>query len=57
MERNEAIAAREAPPSRNGLWLALGSATCLVAAGGLLWWREGGEVFSRLVTTALAWCL
>ena len=54
----ETIASRETvPASRTGLKLAFGSAACLVLAGGLLWWRQGGEVFERLVTTALAWCL
>jgi hypothetical protein len=42
---------------RTGLRIALGAALCLVAAGGLLWWREGGAVFASLVTTAFAWCL
>lgn len=28
--------------SRTGLKLAFGSAACLVLAGGLLWWRQGG---------------
>ncbi|MBB3019256.1 hypothetical protein FHR70_002310 [Microvirga lupini] len=29
---------------------------CLVASGGLLWWRYGGAVFNDLVTATLAWC-
>ncbi len=29
---------------------------CLVAAGGLMWWRQGDAVFGSLVTAALAWC-
>jgi hypothetical protein len=33
-----------------------GAALCLVASGGLLWWRYGGEVFNDLVLTTLAWC-
>lgn len=57
MERIEANAEDAATPSgRAALKLAIGSALCLVAAGLLLWWREGGDVFTHLVTSALAWC-
>ena len=56
MERNGTIVERDGSASRPGLKLALVAALCLVFAGGLLWWREGGDVFARLVTTTLAWC-
>ena len=57
MERDEVITGEAAAAgSGAGVKLALGTALCLGLAGGLLWWREGGEVFSRLVTTAFAWC-
>ncbi|MGO4527038.1 hypothetical protein AB4097_19525 [Microvirga sp. 2MCAF35] len=29
---------------------------CLVASGGILWWRYGGAIFNDLVLTTLAWC-
>lgn len=29
---------------------------CLVASGGLLWWRYGGSVFNEIVLAGLAWC-
>ena len=51
VERTEAIS-----NGRTGLKLALGTALCLAAAGGLLWWREGGDVFAKMVTSAHAWC-
>jgi hypothetical protein len=57
LERIDDIATTGESTGRTGLRIAVGAALCLVAAGGLLWWREGGEVFSRLVTTTLAWCL
>jgi len=55
VERVEADAVA-APGGRTALKLALGSAFCLVAAGLLLWWREGGGVFTHLVSSAFAWC-
>ncbi len=36
--------------------LMAGAVLCLVASGGLLWWRYGGAVFNDLVTSTLAWC-
>ena len=36
--------------------LVAGAVLCLVASGGLLWWRYGGAVFDDLVNTTLAWC-
>jgi hypothetical protein len=36
--------------------LLAGAVLCLVASGGLLWWRYGGAVFNDLVSTTLAWC-
>ena len=56
MDRDGSVAEGTAS-GRTGLTLALAAASCLVAAGLLLWWREGGEVFSHLVTSAMSWCL
>ncbi|WP_262031525.1 hypothetical protein [Microvirga sp. Mcv34] len=36
--------------------LIAGTILCLVASGGILWWRYGGAVFNDLVLTTLAWC-
>lgn len=33
-----------------------GGAAMAIAAGGVLWWRYGGAVFTDLVTAGLAWC-
>ncbi|MDF2813126.1 MAG: hypothetical protein K0S56_4157 [Microvirga sp.] len=33
-----------------------GAVACLIGAGGLLWWRQGGAVFNDMVLAALAWC-
>ena len=33
-----------------------GAALMVLAAGLLLWWRQGGAVFSDLVQAAYAWC-
>lgn len=48
----------ETRPGDRPLALALagGAALCLVAAGGLMWWKHGDAVFGSLVTAALAWC-
>jgi hypothetical protein len=43
--------------SRAGVGLIAGAVLCLVASGGLLWWRYGGAIFNDLVQTTLAWCL
>ncbi len=43
-------------PTGLGLSLLVASVSCLVAAGGLLWWRRGDAVFSDVVLAALAWC-
>jgi hypothetical protein len=56
MDRDGSVAEGTAS-GRAGLKLAVAAASCLVAAGLLLWWREGGDVFSHLVTTAMSWCL
>jgi hypothetical protein len=37
--------------------LLVAAVLCLVASGGLMWWRYGGAVFNDLVQTTLAWCL
>jgi hypothetical protein len=36
--------------------LLAGAVLCLVASGGLLWWRYGGAVFNDLMSSTLAWC-
>lgn len=41
---------------RAGMVLIAGAILCLVASGGLLWWRYGGVVFNDMVLAALAWC-
>jgi hypothetical protein len=30
---------------------------CLIAAGGLLWWRRGAAVFEDIASAAIAWCM
>ena len=40
-----------------GRLLLAGAALCLVGAGALLWWHQGGAVFASLVDGALAWCM
>lgn len=39
-----------------GRMLVAGAVLCLVASGGLMWWRYGEAVFESLVTSAIAWC-
>lgn len=41
---------------RTRLGLVAGAVLCLIASGGLLWWRYGGTVFNDLVLSPLAWC-
>jgi len=41
---------------RTRMGLLAGAVLCLVASGGILWWRYGGAVFNDLVTSTLAWC-
>ena len=41
---------------RARMGLLAGAVLCLVASGGLMWWRYGGAVFNDLVTATLAWC-
>ena len=41
---------------RAGVALLVGAVLCLVASGGLMWWRYGGAVFSDMVLSGLAWC-
>jgi hypothetical protein len=40
----------------SGRLLIAGAVLCLVASGGLLWWRFGASVFSDLVVAGLAMC-
>jgi len=41
---------------RTGLMLVLASVGLLVAAGLLLWARNGDAVFGDMILAALAWC-
>lgn len=41
---------------RMGAVLVAVAILCLVASGGLLWWRYGGAVFNDMVLATLAWC-
>ena len=52
------IGSRDAsrPETRTSVILFAGAALCLVASGGLLWWRYGGAVFNDMVVATLAWC-
>lgn len=45
-------------PATGRRLLAIAGLTCagLIAAGGVLWWRLGGAVFSDYVLSGLAWC-
>jgi hypothetical protein len=49
--------------SETGAWrlapaaaLVAAAVLVLIGAGGLLWARQGGAVFTDLMTAALAWC-
>lgn len=39
-----------------GRMLVAAAILCLVASGGILWWRYGGGVFNDMVLAGLAWC-
>jgi hypothetical protein len=39
-----------------GVGLLAAGTLCLVAAGGLLWWRRGAAVFEDVASAAIAWC-
>jgi hypothetical protein len=41
---------------RLGAALVAAAVLCLIASGGLMWWRYGGVVFNDLVLATLAWC-
>jgi hypothetical protein len=43
-------------PSRTGIALLAGGACALVAAGLLLWWREGGRLFTDSLIASLIAC-
>jgi hypothetical protein len=43
-------------PSLASRVLIVAALGCIVAAGLLLWSRQGDAVFSDMVLTALAWC-
>ncbi len=46
----------ERQEQRARVGLVAGAVLCLVASGGLLWWRYGGAVFNDLVLTTLSCC-
>jgi hypothetical protein len=48
----------EAPPrpARIAPLLFAGAGLLFIAAGGLLWWRNGASVFTDMALAALAWC-
>lgn len=46
----------EAPPSRIGIALLSGGAFALLAAGLLLWWREGERLFTDGLIAAIVAC-
>jgi hypothetical protein len=39
-----------------GRGLIVAAIVCVVASGGLLWWRYGGSIFNDMVLAGLAWC-
>lgn len=41
---------------RTGAVLIVAAVLCLVASGSLLWWHQGGAIFSDMVSATLAWC-
>lgn len=41
---------------RLGRILVIAAIMCLVASGGILWWRYGGGVFNDMIVAGLAWC-
>lgn len=43
--------------SRPGRWLLGGAVLALLLAGGLLWARHGGAVFTAIMLSAIAWCM
>jgi len=45
-----------APAHRPGLWLLAGGFGLLLAAGLLLWWREGDRLFTDGLIAALLAC-
>lgn len=45
-----------APAPRLGLWLLAGGVGLLLAAGLLLWWREGDRLFTDGLIAALLAC-
>jgi hypothetical protein len=51
-------AKHEAPPrlARTVPLLFAGAGFLFIAAGGLLWWRNGASVFTDMALAALAWC-
>ncbi|PTM40298.1 hypothetical protein C8D03_1811 [Bosea sp. 124] len=53
---DETREAESAAPSRLGIALLAGGALTLVAAGLLLWWREGDRLFTDGLIAALVAC-
>ena len=47
---------RKIADARIGRVLIGAAVGCLVAVGGVLWWRQGGAVFNDMILAGLAWC-
>ena len=45
-----------ARPTRAAPLLFAGAGLFFIAAGGLMWWRNGASVFTDMALAALAWC-
>lgn len=43
-------------PARTAPLLFAGAGLLFIAAGGVLWWRNGASVFTDMALAALAWC-
>lgn len=57
MSASPQIETQEAVPApRLGLWLLAGGVGLLLAAGLLLWWREGDRLFTDGLIAALLAC-
>lgn len=52
----DAVIPAPAAPSRTVLWMIAGGLICAVAAGALLWWREGDRLFTDGLVSALMRC-
>lgn len=53
---DDTLEAESSAPSRLGIALLVGGALTLVAAGLLLWWREGDRLFTDGLIAAIVAC-